>query len=125
MGARQQDRQARRWFPGSKTQEAATQSGVLMSPGGFSDQASHSGEVVEHIGQEDQGGHAGEAKDRQALEAPGFEGGIATFNGIAGAVIEFFPGRRTNRKIPNQTDGSIRKALPQVDDATMGMVGDW
>ena len=98
-------------------------SGILIGQRRFPDQASHRGQIVEYISQEKEGGDAWVAVTQLAFEAPGFEGSIASFHGISGAVVEFFPGGRAHGEISGQADGPIGKVFPQVEDAAMGVVG--
>jgi len=94
-----------------------------MSEGGFPDQSCHGGEVVEHVSQKDECGDTGQTINRQALETPGFEGGVACFDGVSCPMVSGLPGRAANGDISDKADGTIRETLPNVDDATMGMVG--
>jgi hypothetical protein len=90
--------------------------------GSLPEEASQGREGVEDISQEDQGFGAEQAEDRQAFETPGFEGGIATFDGIAGAVIEGFPGGTAEGNVANQAGGTIGEALTDVNNPSMDML---
>ncbi len=91
----------------------------MVGQGSLAYQAGHGGEVVEHIGQEDESGHPGETVNGHAFEAPGFEGGVASFDGISSTVVVPFPGWRANGDISGQTNGAIGKTGTQVDDPAM------
>ena len=91
----------------------------MVGQGSLAYQAGHGGEVVEHISQEEDGRDAGETVNGHAFEAPGFEGGVASFDGISSAVVVPFPGWRANGDISGQTNGAIGKTGTQVDDPAM------
>ena len=108
-----------RW---SESQGQACGSGHQVGLSGFANQAGQGGEGLQDIRQEDQGFAAEQAKDGHAFEAPIFKGGIAAFDGIAGAVIEGLPGGAAEGEVADEADGSIGKAFADVENAAKGVV---
>ena len=51
-----------------------------------------------------------------------FKNGVAAFDGVAGAMVESFPGRRSKRNIADETAGTIRKVLGDIDDLAVRSV---
>ena len=91
--------------------------------GGFPHQASQSSQVVPDVGLEDKGLVSGLTVAGQPFETPGLEGGVASFDGVASAVVESFPGGRAHREVTYQAEGVIgREAFGDVDDAAVGGV---
>lgn len=90
--------------------------------GCFSDQASQGGQVEPDVGLEGECLAPEVAVDGQSFEVPAFEGGIASLGGVAGAVVEAFPGWGAHGDVSHQADGVILEALSQVDELTVGMV---
>ena len=54
------------------------------------------------------------------FETTVFESSVATLDGVASAMVEAFPGGRTDRDVANQADGTILETLAEVDD-----VAEW
>jgi len=93
------------------------------SEGGFTHESGQRVKVAPDIGQHDQGPVARETKEREAFEAPGLEGGVASFRGIARTVVEGFPHGAADSHIANQADGTIGKALAHIEQEAAGAVG--
>ena len=93
--------------------------------GSFSHQAGQGGQVEPDVGLEGEGFAPEITVDGQSLEAPPFEGGVATLGGVASAVVDAFPGWSAHGDVPYQADGAILEALLQVDELAVrtGEVG--
>ena len=89
-------------------------SGDQASQSGFTHQASQSGEGIQDIRQEIKALQRQQAKDRQTFEAPSFEGSVATFDGVPGAVIEGLPGGAGEGEVTSQADGASAKHSPTL-----------
>ena len=92
------------------------------SGGCFSDQASQGGEVEPDIGLEGGCLALEVAVDGQSFGAPAFEGGVASLGGVAGAMVDAFPGWGAHGDVSHQADGVVLEALAYVDELTVGMV---
>jgi len=98
------------------------ESGEASGSGGFPHQAGQGGQVGPDVSQEDEGFPSWQAIDGQAFKFPVFDGGIATFGGIASTVIEAFPGGRTDGDVTHEADGVIGETFTHVDDLSVGMI---
>jgi len=88
----------------------------------LSDQASQGGQVEPGVGLKGERLVPEVAVDGQSFEIPAFEGGVASFGSVAGAVVEAFPGWGVHGDVSHQADGVILEALSHVDELTVGMV---
>jgi len=88
----------------------------VCSEGSFTHESCQRIEVAPDIGQHDQGSAAWEAKEGETFQAPGLEGGVASFRGIARTVVEGFPHGAAYPDITHQADGTIGKALAHIAD---------
>lgn len=94
--------------------------------GRLAHQAGQRGQVQPDVSLEGECAASGITIDRQLLDVPAFKGGVAPLRGIAGAVIEAFPGRGTGRDVPYQVEGAIPlEALADVDELAAGQVQMW
>ena len=84
--------------------------------GCFSDQASQGSQVEPDIGLKGERLAPEVTVDGQSFEVPAFEGGVATLGGVAGAVVDTFPGRGAHGDVSHQADGAIFEALAHVDE---------
>ena len=104
-----------------------TSSGGQVSLSGFPHQAGQGSQGVKDIGEEDCSFGPQQPKDGKAFEAPGLEGCIAAFHGIAGAVIEGLPGRRTHGDIADQAQRAVGEGFGNIDHPSMpvllGLIG--
>jgi hypothetical protein len=86
-------------------------------------QAGQGGQVEPDISLKEDGLAPRLTVDRQALEAPALKGSVATFNRIAGAMVETLPGGYADRDVAYQADRVVSEPLPEVEDASAGAVG--
>ena len=52
----------------------------------------------------------------QLFEAPAFEGGVASLGGVAGAVVDAFPGWGADGDVSHQAAGVVFETLAHVDE---------
>lgn len=85
--------------------------------GGFSHQAGQCGQIEPDVSLEDEGPALGVAADGQTLETPAFEGGVAALDGVAGAVVETFPGRGAHGNITHLKRSPMLMIRPKGDES--------
>jgi len=88
----------------------------------FPHQTSQRRQVEPGVGQEDERLAPWGTVDGHTFESPPFEGSVASFDGIAGAVVDTLPGRSAHRDVPHETSRAVLEALADVDDLAMRVV---
>ena len=84
----------------------------------FAEEPGERGEVGPDIGEEDDGPGAEHAIDGKTFQSPALEGGVA------GAVIEQFPGRRVEGDVADEAAGAIvLERETHVEDLSVVTVG--
>ncbi len=97
----------------------------------LSNQPGQRREIDPDISQHSRGASARLTVNRQALQAPLLQNGVAPlrqaqgrlFRSVTRSVIQFLPGRRAKANIPRQTNRAVSKTLADIDDEAAGAAG--